>query len=282
MNRTIFNDQLFKDKVVLITGGGTGIGLATAVAFGELGAKVIIASRKEAHLEQGLKALNKADIQGTSIECNIRDTSSVQTCIATILEKYGQLDIVINNAGGQFPSPAQDISDRGWQAVIDTNLNGTFYVCREAFNQYFQENGGIILNVIANMWRGFPLMAHTGAARAGVDNLTKSLATEWGRHGVRVNAVAPGVIASSGLQKYDPKIQPLIYQQAKNNQTSRLGSEAEVAEAILFLCSPAAAFITGETLKIDGGESLYHPLMPPTENPNTPAYSPSARKAQES
>jgi len=134
------------------------------------------------------------------------------------------------------------------------------------------KGGGVIVNIIANMWNGFPMMAHTGAARAGVNNLTKTLAVEWGRKGVRINAVAPGLIHSSGLDSYAPEFKQYIMAAGKNNQANRMGTEEEVAAAVLFLLSPAAAYITGETLKVDAGESLYSPLFPPSDHDNFPPF----------
>ena len=278
---SIFRKGLFQDRVALITGGGTGIGLRTARELAALGATVVLAGRKQEHLDRGCAAIKADGGEVHTVICNIRDEAAVINCIEETLTKTGRLDFLVNNAGGQFPSPAEDINQKGWHAVIDTNLTGTFTMTREAFNRYFKENGGSVVNVIANMWRGFPMMAHTGAARAGVDNLTKTLAVEWGRYGVRVNAVAPGVIQSSGLARYGPEFQPLVQSTAAFNQTSRLGTEAEVAAAIVFLLSPAAAFITGETVKIDGGDSLYNPLLPPKKNDCNPPYDHEPQKKRE-
>jgi NAD(P)-dependent dehydrogenase (short-subunit alcohol dehydrogenase family) len=163
-----------------------------------------------------------------SIQCNIREEESIKACIQESISHFGTINFLINNAGGQFPSPAEMINRKGWHAVIETNLTGTFFMAQEAFNQVFQKKGGVIVNVIANMWNGFPMMSHTGAARAGVDNLTKSLAVEWGRHGVRVNSVAPGVIHSSGLDNYGPEFKPFVMAAGKNNQTSRLADIEQV------------------------------------------------------
>jgi NAD(P)-dependent dehydrogenase (short-subunit alcohol dehydrogenase family) len=143
---------------------------------------------------------------------------------------------------------------------------------QEVFNQSMRDNSGAVVNVIANMWNGFPMLSHTGAARAGVDNLTKSLAVEWGKYGVRINSVAPGLIHSSGLDTYAPEFREFVFKAAKNNQTYRLGTEEEVASAIIYLLSPAATYITGETLKVDAGESLYAPLYPPMENDKNPPF----------
>ena len=264
--KTIFKEDLFNGKVALITGGGTGIGLRTARELAQLGAKVILASRKEETLLASAEKIRKEGGRAIPIVCNIREEESVKNCVQQALEKAGKIDFLINNAGGQFPSPVQSISRKGWNAVIDTNLNGTFFMSQEVFTGWFEENGGVIVNVIANMWNGFPLMAHTGAARAAVDNLTKTLATEWGRLGIRVNAVAPGTIHSSGLDTYGDFAKPIIMGYAKNNQTQRLGTEEEVASAIIYLLSPAASYITGATLRVDAGESIYSPIFPPSEN----------------
>ncbi len=272
METSIFREKLFVGRVALITGGGTGIGLRTAREFSRLGATVLIASRNPKHLETALPAITAEGGQAQSFICNVRDETSVKECIAAILKKYPKVDFLVNNAGGQFPAPAEKMTKKGWDAVIETNLTGPFLVSREIFNQCFEQHGGAIVNVIANIWRGFPMMAHTGAARAGVDNLTKTLASEWGRYGVRVNAVAPGIIHSSGLDSYDENFQQVALGMKRFNQAFRLGTEAEVAAAILFLFTPAAAFITGETLRVDGGDSLYSPSYPPVAHDKIPPF----------
>ncbi len=266
MLNTIYKEGIFADKVAIITGGGTGIGLRTARELAQLGCTVVLGSRNVENLEAAAKQINDEGGKAFAVQCNIREDESVKACIATVIEKFGKIDFLVNNGGGQFPSPAEMISRKGWNAVIETNLTGTFFMSQEVFNRYMQDHGGAVVNVIANMFNGFPLMSHTGAARAGVDNLTKTLANEWGRYGVRVNAIAPGTIQSSGLEKYDPMYKEFIQGYAKHNQTQRLGTEAEIASAIIFLLSPAAAFITGATLAVDGGESIYHPVFPPQQN----------------
>ncbi|MGK5091379.1 SDR family oxidoreductase [Deltaproteobacteria bacterium TL4] len=272
MLNSIFRKDLFKDKVALITGGGTGIGLRTARELAQLGATVVIASRKQSKLDTALEQLKADGAKAHTLLCNIREEDSVAQCVQETVKLAGKIDYLVNNAGGQFPSPAEFINRKGWHAVIETNLTGTFFMSQEVFKQQFKAKGGAIVNVIANMWNGFPMMSHTGAARAGVDNLTKSLSVEWGRFGVRVNAVAPGVIHSSGLDNYGPEFKPYVLSAGKNNQTNRLGTEAEVAAAIIFLLSPASSFITGETLKVDGAESLYSPIYPPVEHQNLSAF----------
>ncbi|MBL4753448.1 MAG: SDR family oxidoreductase [Flavobacteriales bacterium] len=272
MVNSIYKEGLFDGKVALVTGGGTGIGLRTAKELSQLGAHLVLASRKKDNLDAAVKNIEAAGGKALAVECNIRDDESISKCVEQVLKEVGKIDLLINNAGGQFPSPAEAIRTKGWNAVIETNLTGTFFMTQEVFNQNMREHGGAVVNVIANMWNGFPMLSHTGAARAGVDNLTKSLAVEWGKYGVRINSVAPGLIHSSGLDTYDDMFKEHIFKAAKNNQAYRLGTEEEVAGAIIYLLSPAAAYITGETLKVDAGESLYAPLYPPMQNDKNPAF----------
>lgn len=269
---SIFSPTLFKQNIVLVTGGGSGLGYRAAREFSQLGATVFVCGRTEEKLERAAAAIRETGGRVESVVCDIRDRDAVAELMQSVADRAGKLDILINNAGGQFPAPAETISAKGWQAVIDTNLTGTFNVMQAAFNKHFRKKGGVIVNVIADMWQGFPMMAHTGAARAAVDNLTKTLANEWGRHGVRVNAVAPGIIRTSGLETYDPSIRPMIEEAGKQNQAARMGTEAEVAAALMFLASPAAAYITGATLRIDGGQSIFHPLYPPNGERVWPAF----------
>jgi len=188
---SVFRPGLFKDKVALVTGGGTGIGKAISEELLTLGARVVIASRNEEKVRKAAEEMGQlGDV--TPLRCNIRKEDDVKSLVQSTLEKYGRIDYLVNNGGGQFPCPASDMSLKGWNAVIETNLTGTYLMSREVYNQYFKEHGGSIVNIIADMFRGFPMMAHTGAARAGVQNLTKSMAVEWAQQGVRINSVAPG------------------------------------------------------------------------------------------
>jgi len=244
----------FQDKIVLITGGGSGIGFSIAKQFLDNNAKVIITGRNEEKLQKAIEKLN-SDKKVTYQICDIREQNQIQQLADFITEKYGKLDILINNAGGQFPSLAKDLSFNGWNSVINNNLNGTFYMTQTMANTFFlKQSNGNIVNIIANIYKGFPGMAHTGAARAGVDNLTKSLAIEWARKGIRINAVAPGIIESTGLERY-PK--EMIEGIAKTVPVNELGTTDDVANAVLFLASPYANFITGETLYVDGGQRLW-------------------------
>ena len=273
MINTIFKEGVFDNKVVLITGGGTGIGLRAAREFGQLGAQVIIASRKQEKLQAGLAVLHADGSKAVAVECNIRDEQSIKDCVKSCIEQFGTIDILVNNGGGQFPSPAEFISKKGWHAVLETNLTGTFFLMQEVYNAAFSKNGGAIVNILMDNRNGFPMMAHSAAARAGVENLTKTLTNEWGRNGVRINSITPGIIDSSGLRSYAPEFQEFVMSYGKHNQTNRLGTEAELAAAIVFLASPGASFITGVTMAVDGGESLYTPMFPPAENDKNPKFS---------
>jgi citronellol/citronellal dehydrogenase len=250
----MFQSELFRDKVVLVTGGGSGIGYGVAEAMLNLGAKVFIASRNPERIQNAAEALGKIGFCAGEV-CDIRKTEDLERIAQSIRDKVGRLDILINNAGGQFPSPAEDISEKGWQAVINNNLNGTWNATQVMARSFLiPQQSGCIVNVIVNHFRGVPGMAHTGAARAGVDNLTKSLAVEWSKYGIRVNALAPGVIRSSGLEHYPAQ---LLQGVADKIPMKRLGSVEETVWPILFLASPMASYITGETLYVDGGSKLW-------------------------
>ena len=254
-----FAQTLLRGKTAIITGGGTGIGKATAKEMLELGARVVIASRKPEHLEPTVAEL-RALGEIAALPCDIREPESVDKLVGAALDKLGRIDILVNNAGGQFPSPAQQLSPRGFEAVVRNNLLGTFNMTREvAVRAMIPAQRGAIVNVIANIARGFPGMAHTGAARAGVENLTMSLAIEWAQFDVRVNAVAPGIIESSGIAQYPPEI---VSSSVARTPQKRMARVEEVAHAIVYLASSAAAFVTGATLRIDGGASLWGDMWP--------------------
>ncbi len=258
-SQRVFAPGILRGEVALVTGGGSGIGLATALEMIRLGARVAICGRKADKLEAARVELAAAaeGVEGAGVlaqVCDIREPAQVEALIKAVLATWGRLDVVVNNAGGQFPAPAQLISPNGFLAVVKNNLVGTFHVCREAANQWMIANGGRIVNVIANIYRGFPGMAHTGAARAGVENLTMSLAVEWAQFQIRVNAVAPGIILSSGTSQYPPQ---LLERGVAQTPLKRAGTCEEVAASIVFLASPAAQFVTGATLRIDGGQALW-------------------------
>lgn len=255
--RSVFHRELFAGRTVLVTGGGSGIGRCTAHELASLGASLALAGRKIEKLEQVRAEIDAAEpgaAQRISLHvCDIRDEEQVRQTIINVLAVHGRIDGLFNNAGGQFPSPLRDISLKGWEAVVRNNLTGGFLVARECYTQWMEANGGAIVNIIADMWNGMPGMGHSGAARAGMLSFTETAACEWAASGVRVNAVAPGWIASSGFDTYPPAFQEKIRQLARKVPLQRLGTEAEVSAAVTFLLSPAAAFITGSTLRVDGG-----------------------------
>jgi len=270
---SVFRSGLFSGKVAIVTGGGTGIGKAIATELLHLGCKVVIASR---NLERLTKAAESLEHIGEikPMQCNIRKEDDVKSTVTKILEdkNLGKIDFLINNGGGQFPSMTHNMTLKGWNAVIETNLTGTFLMSKEVFNQHMAEHGGVITNIIAvQVERGFPLMGHTGAARAAVQNLTKTMAIEWIANGVRVNAVSPGTIFS---QTASDNYAIDVFQMAiPHIPAKRLGTPAEISSAVCYLNSPAAAYITGTTLNVDGGSSLYSPpLVPVEDHDKMPAY----------
>jgi NAD(P)-dependent dehydrogenase (short-subunit alcohol dehydrogenase family) len=259
-NRSIFAPGLFAEQVAIITGGGTGIGLAVAHELASLGAKVAIGSRKQENLDAGLAALRAQGAQAVGFTLDVREPESCEGFVKSVLEAFGRVDVLVNNAGGQFPSPAQNLSARGFEAVIRNNLNGLFYMTLATANAaMIPQARGRIVNVIANIARGFPGMVHTGAARAGVENMTKTLAVEWAQFGIRVNACAPGTIRSSGTQQYGEETLELS---RRATPLKRLGTVDEVSRVVVFLASDQNDFVTGSTYYIDGGGSLWGDVWP--------------------
>ena len=262
----LFAPELLKDQVWLVTGGGTGIGRATAELASSLGANVAITARNVERLADVAAGIEQAGGHCFHAGCDIREPEQIQQLVEGVKARFGRIDVLVNNAGGQFPMPAQQMSLKGFDAVIRNNLSGTFYITQAVANAALIPQGsGAIVNVIANIYRGFPGMAHTGAARAGVDNLTKTLAVEWAQFGLRVNAVAPGVIDSGALAKYGAAIVEMSKRQVP---LKRHGTSEEVAAAIIFLGSPAASYITGATLYVDGGDRLWGDVWPIPDPPD--------------
>jgi len=252
--RSVFRADLFAGQAVIVTGGGSGIGRCTAHELAALGAGVALVGRRLEKLQAVKAEIEAATAVRVSLHaCDIRDEPGVKQMVADAIASHGRIDGLVNNAGGQYPQPARDISLKGWDAVVRNNLTGGFLVSREVYTQWMEAHGGAIVNIIADMWMGMPSMAHSGAARAGMLSFTETAACEWGTSGVRVNAVAPGFIASSGLDTYGPELAARFRDLMKAAPLQRYGTEAEVSSAIVYLLSEAAAYITGSYLRVDGG-----------------------------
>jgi citronellol/citronellal dehydrogenase len=254
--RSVLRPGLFAGQTIVVTGGGSGIGRCTAHEIASLGAHVVITGRKPEKL-----AAVQAEIEQTGGSCethafDIREEAQVKDAIAAMVAKNGRIHGLFNNAGGQFPAPAAQMSAKGFDVVVRNNLTGGFIVSREVFTQSMEKHGGSIVNMAADMRNGFPNMAHTGAARAGMVNLTMTLAHEWAYAAVRVNAVSPGWIASSGMDTYQGEFKENIPKLKNHCPMGRLGTESEVSGVVCFLLSEAAAYITGSEIRIDGGVPL--------------------------
>lgn len=252
---SVYHAELFKGCNVLVSGGGTGIGRAIALLFARLGAQVIVCGRTLDKLERVAAFAQAQGARMLPIAANVREPAEVAALFARIGAECGSLTAVVNNAGGQFPQAAIDFSVKGWKAVIDTNLNGTWHVMQAAARHWRDAAApGAIVNVIAVVDRGMPGIAHSMAARAGVIGVTRTVAVEWAPLRVRVNCIAPGLTASEGLAVYPPEAQREFH---RANPMRRLGTLREISEAAVFLASPAASFMTGEVMTVDGGGRLW-------------------------
>lgn len=249
-----FNPELLAGKLALVTGGGTGIGRATAFALARAGADLILAARQQPPLTETAAAINAET--GRSVEVmpvDIRDLTTVSALAKQISDHWGQVDILVNNAGGQFPQAAAEYSPNGWRTIIDLNLNGTWNMTQAIGKQMLNGQGGVICNITMTVGRGNPGIAHSGAARAGVGELTRSLSYEWGPK-VRINCLGPGAIVTPGMEStYDDDVLADIGE----TPIPQPGTPEDIANGVVFLVSPAGRFITGETLMIDGGVSRY-------------------------
>ena len=264
--QSVFRPGLFDGKVMLVTGGGTGLGRCTAHELAALGAHVVIAGRRREPVEATAAEIGEAGGRCETTLLNIRDENAVDEVVGGLAARHGRIDGLVNNAGGQFVQPAAEMSPNGWRTVIDLNLNGTFLMARAVYRHSMQRHGGAIVNMLADIWTGFPGMAHMAAARAGIGNLTITLSMEWAASDVRVNCVAPGTILSSGMLHYPREIQERIVDEMVKSTPARLGTESEVSAAIVFLLSPGAAFITGVTLEVDGGQQFQKGRLLPIGN----------------
>ena len=251
----MFMNNLLKDHVAFVTGGGTGITGGVARALAEAGASVVLVSRKLEHLVPAAQAINENGGRAFPIATDVRSPDDVERAIATSVEQFGKIDIVVNGAAGNFLCKAEDLSPNGFGTVVDIDLKGTFNVCRAAFAQ-LKEHRGQILNISATLhYLGTPMQLHVSAAKAGVDALTRNLAVEWGRYGIRVNGIAPGPIEDTeGMRRLVPE--PVKERLLKNIPLGRFGRIVDIEQAALFLCSDSASFINGTILVVDGGQWL--------------------------
>lgn len=271
MPPAIFAPDLLHGQVALITGGGSGIGAECARVLGAAGARIAIASRKPDRIAKAARGLSEELGQPVlGVPCDIRDRDSVTALVQAVVEEFGRIDILVNNGGGQFLSPAEAIRPKGWDAVIGTNLTGTWNVTRAVADAWMLQNGGRIINITMMTNRGFAGMAHSAAARSGVESLGRSLAVEWAQRGITVNAIQPGIIATGGIRQY-PMWEAVMDQAQRSIPAKRLGRPEEVAWLVAFLAGPAGAYITGQTIGIDGGRQLWGDSWPVPDPDPMPA-----------
>ena len=255
MNNSIYKEGLLNGRVAFVTGGGTGITGGVARAFAEAGASVALVSRNMDHLGPAAQAINENGGKAIAVAVDVRQPDEVDKAVAQTVEQLGKIDIVVNGAAGNFLCAAEELSPNGFGTVVDIDLKGTFNVCRAAFAQ-LKEHRGQILNISATLhYLGTPMQLHVSAAKAGVDALTRNLAVEWGRYGIRVNAIAPGPIEDTeGMKRLVPE--PVKQRLLKGVPLGRFGRIADIEKAALFICSDAASFINGVVLVVDGGHWL--------------------------
>ncbi|MDB5871673.1 MAG: 2,4-dienoyl-CoA reductase [Ramlibacter sp.] len=250
---SVFRTGLFTGQTHIVTGAGSGIGRCTAHELAALGAHVALVGRTPEKLDAVRAEILADGGSASSHPCDIRQEEAVAATIDAVLAAQGRIDGLVNNAGGQYRTPMKTISTKGFEAVVRNNLTGGFIFMREVYTRWMEENGGAIVNIIADIWNGWPDFAHSAAARGGMFTLTETAACEWAASGVRVNTVAPGGIASSGFDTYSPEAKAKILDFPPTVPLQRFGTESEISAAIVYLLSPAAAYITGSCLRVDGG-----------------------------
>ena len=255
IRRTVFASDTLKDMVVVVTGATGGIGRAIAWLFARLGAHVVLVGRNQTKLDALTARMSQRELKVSPYTADIRDPDAVQALFDAIWKTVGRVDILINSAGGQFPQAAIDVSVKGWNAVIDTNLNGTWYMMQAAA-RHWRDAGhpGSIVNIVVVTTHGLYGIAHSVAARSGVVGLSRSVAVEWAPLKIRVNCVAPGLIETEGWKVYSPEARAAY---PRSNPMMRAGSAWDIAEACSYLAGPSGGFVTGETLTVDGGGQLW-------------------------
>lgn len=257
----VYREDLLDGQTVLISGGGSGIGRAIAYVCTRLGANVVICGRRQEKLQETIDGIRKhLGREVVGIPMTIRDPEAVARLMDETFERFGRLDTLVNNGGGQFPQAAIDFSVKGWMAVVDTNLNGTWFMMQAAAQRWAaRQQSGNVVNIVANVWRGMPQVAHTCAARAGVIYLSKTLSTEWAPLGIRVNCVSPGSINTEGLNVYERDAAEMF---RYSNPLREFGDPVDVAQAVVYLATPAAKFVTGEVMVVDGGNNQLGDVWP--------------------
>jgi citronellol/citronellal dehydrogenase len=250
---SVFAPGLFAGQTIIVTGGGSGLGRCMAHELAFLGADVVVIGRTKDKLDRVVTEIAEDGGKATAMVCDIRDETQVIATIDGVLEKFGAVHGLVNNAGGQYRTELKSTSTKGFEAVVRNNLTGGFIFMREVYNRWMESHGGSIVNIIADIFNGWPEMGHSGAARGGMLTLSETAACEWAHSGVRVNTVAPGGIASSGFDTYPAEMAERLLEYPKKVPIPRYGTESEIAAAVVFLLSPAAAYITGSCLRVDGG-----------------------------